>query len=93
MRVLLVSRIDNRDALAFTEEIRAMLTKGGCDVFLDSDTASALGTGGIPVADAKADVVMIANVPKEAKLQVMKHFPKVALMQPATMQLLPKAVM
>jgi len=59
LRVLLVSRIDNRDALAFTEEIRAMLTKGGCDVFLDSDTASALGTGGIPVADAKADVVIV----------------------------------
>ena len=42
MRVLLVSRIDNRDALAFTEKIRAVLTEEGCDVILDSDTASSL---------------------------------------------------
>ena len=43
MRVLLVSRIDNRDALAFTEEIRTVLTDQGCDVILDRDTALSSG--------------------------------------------------
>ena len=61
MRVLLVSRIDNRDALAFTEEIRALLTKDGCDVILDSDTASSSGSGGIPLAGVKADVAIVVG--------------------------------
>ena len=61
MRVLLVSRIDNRDALAFTGEIRALLTKDGCDVILDRDTASALGTEGIPLAGAQADAVIVVG--------------------------------
>ncbi|MHB8052782.1 MAG: NAD(+)/NADH kinase [Methanoregula sp.] len=61
MRVLLVSRIDNRDALAFTGEIRALLTKDGCDVILDRDTASSLGTEGVPLAGAKADAVIVVG--------------------------------
>lgn len=61
MRVLLVSRIDNRDALAFTEQISAMLTKDGCDVILDRDTASSLGAEGVPLAGAKADAVIVVG--------------------------------
>ena len=61
MRVLLVSRIDNRDALAFTGEIRTLLTGRGCDVILDRDTASSLGHGGIPLAGADADVVIVVG--------------------------------
>lgn len=61
MRVLLVSRIDNRDALAFTEQIRALLTKDGCDVILDRDTALSLGTEGVPLAGAKADAVIVVG--------------------------------
>jgi NAD+ kinase len=59
MKVLLVSRIDNRDALAFCEKIRALLTKEGCDVILDSDTASSSGSGGIPLAGAEADAAIV----------------------------------
>ena len=61
MRVLLVSRIDNRDALAFTEEIRTVLTDRGCDVILDRDTASSSGTVGTPLAGADADVVIVVG--------------------------------
>jgi NAD+ kinase len=61
MRILLVSRIDNDDALAFTGKIRAMLTKDGDNVILDSDTAASLGTEGVPLADAAADVVIVVG--------------------------------
>jgi NAD+ kinase len=61
MRILLVSRIDNRDALAFTKEISTMLTRDGCDVVLDRDTASSLGTTGIPLAGAMADAVIVVG--------------------------------
>jgi NAD+ kinase len=61
MRVLLVSRIDNRDALSFTEEIRALLEKDGCDVIFDRDTASSSGSGGIPPAGAEADIAIVVG--------------------------------
>src|SRR5512139_240012 len=61
MRFLLVSRIDNRDALAFTDSIRARLTDDGCDVVLDRDTASLLGREGVPLAGATADAVIIVG--------------------------------
>jgi len=61
MKALLVSRIDNRDALAFTEEIRAILAARGCDVIFDRDTASSLGTAGTPLAGANADVAIIVG--------------------------------
>ncbi len=61
MRILLVSRIDNRDALAFCEKIRTVLTKEGCDVIFDSDTATSFGSGGIPLAGAEADVAIVVG--------------------------------
>jgi NAD+ kinase len=61
MKVLLVSRIDNPDALAFTEQIRTMLATGGNDVAFDSDTASLLGTVGVPLAGAEPDAVIVVG--------------------------------
>jgi NAD+ kinase len=61
MRILLVSRPDNRDALDFTETIRALLTGDGCEVIMDRDTAKSLGATGIPLADANADAVIIVG--------------------------------
>lgn len=61
MKVLLVSRIDNRDALAFTRKIHTALAKKGCDVVFDSDTASALGTEGVPFAGSAADAVIVVG--------------------------------
>jgi NAD+ kinase len=58
MRILLVSRIDNRDALAFTEKVRMVLEKKGSDVVYDRDTAVALGVPGCSIADANPEVVI-----------------------------------
>jgi len=43
MKIVIVSRIDNRDALSFAQTIRSVLEKEGCDVRFDHDTAAALG--------------------------------------------------
>ena len=61
MKALLVSRIDNRDALAFTDKIRALLEKDGNDVIFDRNTALSFGTGGIPLSDVKADVAIVVG--------------------------------
>jgi NAD+ kinase len=58
MRILLVSRIDNRDALAFTEKVRTVLEKQGSDVVYDRDTAVALGVTGRSIADANPEIVI-----------------------------------
>ena len=61
MKALLVSRIDNHDALAFCGQIRTLLESVGCEVVFDRDTASSFGTEGIPLADAHADVAIIVG--------------------------------
>ena len=61
MKFLLVSRIDNPDALAFTGRVRSTLVQDGHTVILDADTASALGTGGVPLAGAVSDVVIVVG--------------------------------
>jgi NAD+ kinase len=58
MRVLLVSRIDNRDALAFTGKVKSVLEGEGADVAYDPDTAIALGVTGRSFADANPDLVI-----------------------------------
>jgi NAD+ kinase len=59
MRLLIVSRIDNREALIFAEKIKNVLEKEGSEVFFDSDTAKYLGIAGLPIADAPADAVIV----------------------------------
>ncbi|MFA4876920.1 MAG: NAD(+)/NADH kinase [Methanoregula sp.] len=61
MKALIVSRIDNRDALAFTLKIRDILKDEGCTTVFDSDTAAALGTTGVPVQDVIADFCIIVG--------------------------------
>ncbi len=61
MKILLVSRIDSRDALEFTEKIRSMLAADGWDAVLDSDTAASLGSQGVPLAKATADAVIVVG--------------------------------
>ncbi|MFA5347024.1 MAG: NAD(+)/NADH kinase [Methanoregula sp.] len=58
MRILLVSRIDNRDAIAFTETVRTALVKKGSEVVYDRDTAAALGVSGCSIAEANPDIVI-----------------------------------
>jgi NAD+ kinase len=59
MKVMIVSRIDNRDALAFSSEIRHVLEDAGCTTVFDQDTAGALGRKGMPPAESDADLVLV----------------------------------
>jgi NAD+ kinase len=61
MRVLLVSRIDNREALAYCEQVRTLLAEEGCEVVFDRDTASSFHAGGIPLPEVKADLAIIVG--------------------------------
>jgi len=58
LRILLVSRIDNRDALAFTDTIRTILEKEGSEVAFDCDTAIPLGITGYSLAEVNPEVVI-----------------------------------
>jgi NAD+ kinase len=59
MRILLVSRIDNHDALVFAEKLRTVLEKEGSEVAFDRDTARSLGIPGCSLEDSPADAVII----------------------------------
>ena len=61
MRILVVSRIDNHDALIFAGKIHTVLASEGCDVAFDRDTAIALGTTGPELSHAEADVVIVVG--------------------------------
>lgn len=61
MRLLFVSRIDNRDALSYTGRLCDALAGEGFDAVLDADTASALGRDGVPLAGAAADAVVVVG--------------------------------
>ena len=61
MKILIVSRIDNRDALGFAEKIRTVLKEKGSEVVFDSDTAKSLGGEGCPLADTNAEVAIVVG--------------------------------
>jgi NAD+ kinase len=59
MKIMLVSRIDNPDALVFAEKIKTVLEKQGSDVVFDTDTATFLDRKGSSLSETNADVVII----------------------------------
>ena len=61
MKALIVSRIDNRDALSFAENIGTILEQEGCSVVFDTDTAAALDAVGMPIQKALADFCIIVG--------------------------------
>lgn len=61
MKILLVSRIDIPDALAFAGKVKAVLEKEGCEVTYDRDTAAVLGVPGQPVDRTDAEVVIVVG--------------------------------
>ncbi|MDP2797416.1 MAG: NAD(+)/NADH kinase, partial [Methanoregula sp.] len=61
MRLLLVSRIDNPDAIAYSRKVKAVLEQDGVEVSFDDDTAAILGENGLPLADTAADVVVVVG--------------------------------
>jgi len=61
MRLLLVSRIDNPDAIAYSLKVKAVLEQDGVEVCFDDDTAAILGETGLPLTDTTADVVVVVG--------------------------------
>jgi len=61
MKLLLVSRIDNEDALVFAEKIRTVLEEEGSEIAFDRDTAKSLGLPGCSLADSNADAVIVVG--------------------------------
>ncbi|MCK9632710.1 MAG: NAD(+)/NADH kinase, partial [Methanoregula sp.] len=59
MKSVIVSRIDNREALAFARSIRDVLLDAGSTAVFDNDTASALGVKGTALFKTDADVIII----------------------------------
>jgi len=61
MKVMLVSRIDNPDAVKFSREIFQILTNDGMDVVLERDTASVLGLDGLNMSGSGADIAIVVG--------------------------------
>ena len=61
MKIIIVSRIDNRDALAFAGTIKSVMENEGCEVAFDRDTAGALGGRGLSLAEVTPDVVIVVG--------------------------------
>lgn len=59
MKAVIVSRIDNAEALEFAHEIRSILSDVGCSAEFDHDTATAAGESGSDLAGVDADVVIV----------------------------------
>jgi len=61
MKIVLVSRIDNPDALVFTRKIGNILEESGNDVAFEQATAAALGTSGRFLTGGDFDVVVVVG--------------------------------
>ena len=61
MKVLLVSRIDSRDALAFTGTIKSVLEQEGSEAVFEKDTAKSLGVAGRTIPESGADAVIVVG--------------------------------
>ena len=58
MKILVVCRIDNPDALSYARKLQSTLVQDGCDVRFDSGTAAVLGETGLPYAGTDVIVVV-----------------------------------
>jgi len=72
MKFMMVSRIDDREALSFTESLGTRLKEAGHNVSFEEETASALGIPGIPLAGADPDLVVIVGGDGTILLTVQK---------------------
>jgi NAD+ kinase len=61
MRLLLVSRIDNPDAVAYSRRVRSVLEQDGVEVYFNDDTAAVLEETGLPLAETTADAVIVVG--------------------------------
>ena len=58
MKILVICRIDNPDALSYARKLQSTLAQDGCDVRFDSGTAAVLGETGLPYAGTDVIVVV-----------------------------------
>ena len=61
MDILLVSRIDSPEALAFAKRMCSELETCGCTVAFDTDTGKALRKKGVPLSGAGADAAIVVG--------------------------------
>jgi len=61
MKMLLVSRIDGNDALAYTRQLADNLRSGGHEVSFEKETAHAFGGAGSALSEASADLVVVVG--------------------------------
>jgi NAD+ kinase len=61
MKMLLISRIDNHDALMFTRQLAGNLRARGQEVIFDDETAAALDTSGVSLSSASSDLVVVVG--------------------------------
>jgi NAD+ kinase len=59
MKIILVSRIDDRDALQYTEQIGRLLSGWGHDICFDKTTAEAIGIRGCSLEESDASLVVV----------------------------------
>ena len=61
MRMLLVSRIDNRECLDYVRNLMEELRQRGHRVQFENETARALGCGGVSLSNPGADIVVVTG--------------------------------
>ena len=61
MKLLLVSRIDGNDALAYTRQLADNLRSGGHEVSFEKETAHAFGGAGSALSEGSADLVVVVG--------------------------------
>jgi NAD+ kinase len=61
MRVVIVSRIDSEEALAFSLSVGDLLGQQGRDVVYEASTAACLGRSGVPLAEVSADLIVVVG--------------------------------
>jgi NAD+ kinase len=69
---MLVSRIDEGGALAFTQSLGTALGDMGCEVFYERETAAAIGIPGVSFPDADPDLVVVVGGDGTILLTVQK---------------------
>jgi len=61
MKMLFISRIDSRDALAFTDQLAGDLHARGHEIIFEEETAASLGKSGVELSGARSDLVIVVG--------------------------------
>lgn len=72
VKVLLVSRLDDGDALAYCRNLAGSLEKAGDEVFVEERTARLIGRPGIPLDAADAEMAIVIGGDGSVLLTVQK---------------------